>query len=154
MGKGDFEAEMNIRLLHVLLVIQLIFAGSLFYIGNRVRETRKSNYLEITHRITSGCGNEDDFLKLAGTLPPVSRTQDVRSLFGLPVQMADKLIVTDPEEKILKGRFWLYYLVDSSIDTIDANSVLKLNGRVRTFVISVNAQGCVRGRIMWVMHPL
>src|SRR5947208_2539242 len=52
--------SVNKPLLYIVLFVLFVFGAGLIVIGASSREQRKLEYLEMTHRITSGHGTEDD----------------------------------------------------------------------------------------------
>src|SRR5260370_41860267 len=99
---------MNTHVLRIVLIVQLIFAASLVYIGSSAREGRRMEYLELTHRATSGQASEEELAKLITMLPPDSDEDRVRALFGLPLERATELQLGDPPAN-QSGNFWVYY---------------------------------------------
>jgi hypothetical protein len=152
---------MNTRALYILLAVQVLFAGALIFIGAQSRDARKLDYLERTHRVTSGQAGEDDFAKLNALLAPESDAQVVRALFGVPVLSAGEIESRDSKDAAKtparKGIFWIYYPYQPSqppLPPIDPAAARKLSGAQRCFVIEFDEFGRAKGQLAWVTHPL
>ena len=150
MGQGDFETQVNTRLLQAVLIVQALFAFSLIYIGSRARENRKQDYLELTHRVTSGQANEADYLKLAGMVPMQADKEVIRSLFGPPLLAKSEVVFDEDNLGAVKGTFWLYFVVGEDGKIVGVQDVAELKGRVRCFVVGFNADGRAQWRMAWV----
>ena len=149
MGQGHSEASaVNKGLLRVVLIVQALFAFSLIYIGTRARENRKQDYLELTHRVTSGQASEEEFVKLSKILPFPSDKEIVRSLFGLPLETRSELLLEGSALK--KGEFWLYAPAAEDGKLIGPLEFSALKGRVRCFVVEFDTNGRAHPQMAWV----
>jgi hypothetical protein len=141
---------MNIRLLYVLLAVQALFAGALLYVGYTARENRKTAYLELTHRVTSGTATAAEFEKLQAFLPGNADKAIVRALFGLPVERRIAAGNVAPET-------WLYYpLTEDQLargERIDSADVKNFKGAVVCFVIEFDERGKAHAKLGPVQHP-
>ena len=170
MGQGHSEAgAVNKSLLRVVLIVQALFAFSLIYIGTRARENRKQDYLELTHRVTSGQASEEDFVRLSKMLPFPSDKEIVRSLFGLPLETRGELVIEEssPEpdntkassaagiakSASKKGEFWLYSPAGEDGKLIGPQEFSALKGRVRCFVVEFDSNGRAHPEMTWVVRP-
>ena len=145
---------MNQRVLKVVLVVQVLFAGALLYVGYSSRESRKVGYLELTHRVTAGQASLDDFEKLSGFLPETADKQVVRSLFGLPAVRARSTMLNDQEQTKIPNDVWIYYPLGKNVAPVDSVDVEKLSGSVDCFVIQFDSRGRATSRKASVPHPL
>jgi hypothetical protein len=144
---------MNTRALYIFLAVQALFAVSLIYVGARAREARRQDYLELTHRVTSGMAGEADFLKLAAHIPGGADAQTVRALFGAPLQLAKEMTAGNESIEPRKGNFWIYYVAQDD-KPVSPPDVVKLAGKIRCFVVDFDEKGGGRGAIVWVVHPI
>lgn len=152
---------MNTRLLYFLLAVQIFFAGALLFIGIQVREKRRGDYLELTHRVTSGRASRGDYEKLLTYIPERAEKPEIRSLFGLPLLRVDGTeIDEDGKRSALKDESWLYYFAPKMIDPdnppplLDDSDALKLSGPQSCFVVNFNERGRAAARIANVIHPV
>jgi len=172
MGEGCFESEgINIRfefrvsgsglsetmnqvMLKVVLVVQVLFAGALLYVGYSSRESRKVGYLELTHRVTAGQASLDDFDKLSGFLPETADKAVVRSLFGLPTAHVRSSFLNDQEQTKIENDVWIYYPLGQNAAPVDTVDIEKWSGPVDCFIIQFNDRGRATSRKANVPHPL
>ena len=159
MGQGG--AEVNTRLLYVLLAVQFLFAGALIFVGEQVRSKRRLDYLELTHRVTSGRARRDDFEKLAALLPERAERPEVRALFGLPLLRADGVDSDEAGQRRREtGEFWIYYFAAAASDPenppapFDKSDAEKLSGIQNCFVIAFDAKGRATAKVMALVHPI
>ena len=144
---------MNKRALYVLLAIQVLFAGSLIYLGSQAREARRDEYLVLTHRITSGMASEADFNRVAEHMPGDAGAQVVRALFGLPVEIRFEIPV-EGEHSIVQTRtgvFWIYY-PNLNGTVIDGISIRKLGGAVNCFVVQFDKNDKAKAEWLKIVH--
>lgn len=158
MGEGGIEV--NTRLLHILLIVQFVFAGALIFVGVQVRSKRRLDYLELTHRVTSGRARREDFEKLAAFLSDRAQPDEVRALFGLPLQRANDIEVEiDGKLQTLPTESWIYYFdsvpadPENALAPIDRDDAEKLTGLQLCFVVSFSMRHASE-HVLKVMHPL
>ncbi len=152
---------MNIRLSKIVLLVQALFAGLLLYIGYSLRAARKQEYLEWTHRVTSGQATSADFQKLADRLDDTADRTVIRTLFGLPVKRVHHLELKDGSKlESAKGEYWIYYpnnppeTPESNITPIDENGADKFTGPIPCFIVEFNERGRATAQFATVMHPI
>jgi hypothetical protein len=149
---------MNTRLFYALLAVQALFALGLIVVGLRSRDERRLEYLELTHRITSGHAKPEDFMKLSSLITHEADETVVRTLFGPPLRRATEIEVvekdSDSSAQHRKGNFWIYYPVGAQDRALDFDALSKLQGPVQCFVVEFDAKGRARGDMISVMHPL
>ena len=150
---------LNKRALYVIVAIQALFVAALIYVGSVARDSRRIEYLELSHRVASGQGTPADFLKVRGVLPVDAGPEAIRALLGLPVQTATTLTFTDAKLGQQNGRFWLYYphvpaTASTPARVIGPAEARALNGPIQTFVLSFDPAGRVRGELIEVQHPI
>jgi hypothetical protein len=149
---------MNTRLFYAVLAVQALFALGLILVGLRARDERRLEYLELTHRVTSGQAKPEHFMKLSSVVTQEADETIVRALFGPPLRRAAEIDVVkgsdDSKTEHRKGNFWVYYPADSQGRPLDFDAASKLQGPVQCFVVEFDAKGRARGDIITIMHPL
>lgn len=150
---------MNMRALYVVLAIQALFAGALLYVGYTARENRKTAYLELTHRITSGTATANDYEKLQAYLPYDADRAIVRALFGLPLVRRAQLKSDDSKKKDYEvTEVWIYYPLTtdqaSKGGRIDVPDAEKLSGEVQIYIVEFDERGRAHAELRTLKHPL
>lgn len=149
---------MNSRALYIALAVQALFAGALIFAGARARDARKMEYLELTHRATSGQASEDELAKLLALLPPNADAQAVRALLGMPVLVRANIELRmardEPQAQALKGSFWIYYPAQPGQPPFHPAAAGKLSGPQRCLVLEFDDSGRAKGKWAWVSHPV
>lgn len=150
---------MNTRLLYIILFAQVIFAGGLLYVGRQSRANRRQDYLELTHRVTSGQASAADFERLSGHLPDGADKTAVRSLLGPPLMRANRVEYEDGKSSAPNSSVWLYYplnaeTAEAPAAPLDVAEIEKLKGPVACFVVEFNERGRASWRMGKVNHPL
>jgi hypothetical protein len=152
---------MNTRLLYFLLFVQFVFAGSLIYLGTQVREKRRKDYLDLTHRVTSGRASQADFEKLLPFVPERAEKPEIRALFGCPLLRAQSVELEEEGKRTsAKGESWLYYFAaeirnpENPPAPPDISDTEKLTGPQPCFIVTFNERGRATARVARVIHPL
>jgi|GEM_PF-1776145 len=157
---------MNTRVLLAVLFAQAIFGLGLIAVGLSSRQSRQNEYIEMTYRVTSGLGQEQDYTKLAGFLALDAEAPQARVLFGLPVRTARQIEMGESQTELAvrKGKFWIYYVYtppsypNTGNPTVaratDPVSSEKLTDAVRCFVIEFDEKDRAKPKLAWVKHPL
>lgn len=147
---------MNTRVLFSVLFAQAIFGLGLIAVGISSRHARQNEYIEVTYRVTSGHGSEQDFIKLSNFLAVDAEVPQTRILFGIPVRTAREIELGETQTELTarKGNFWIYYVYvppDLPVDTISSQ---KLTGPVRCLVVEFNSKDRAKPTLAWVKHPI
>lgn len=147
---------MNTRVLLAVLFAQAIFGLGLIAVGLSSRQSRQNEYIEMTYRVTSGLGREEDYTKLAGFLAVDAEAPQARVLFGLPVRTAQQIEMgaSQTDLAVRKGKFWIYYVYTPPSYPIDPAASEKLLGPVRCFVIEFDEKDRAKPKLGWIKHPL
>jgi hypothetical protein len=158
VAQADEDAPkngINTRWLGAIMFVQICFVGALIFVGQRSRENRKSDYLELTHRATAGEASMADFEKLAAFLPEKADKTEVRAVFGLPVLRATKVEIAGEKPETLSGEIWLYYAAPGHAEhPVDSADAEKLSGPVDCFLVRFDERGRAKARRGMVVHPV
>ena len=145
---------MNTTLLRIVISVQALFAIALIVVGLSAREHRRTEYLELTRRVTSGEAKIEDFRVLASRVPADADALAIRELFGPPLQRTTQIDVGEKNPEKRAGEFWLYYPAGDKGFPVDFDALAKMQGAVQCFVISFDSDHRARADLLWVQHPV
>ncbi len=140
---------MNKPLLYIILFVLFIFGAGLIVIGSSSRDSRKLQYLEMTHRVTAGHGTESDFRTLSEMLGPEADAQTVRALFGLPDTRTTEITLQESPAKTRKGNFWVYIISNDNTSTAPGATPKD----VTAFVVEFDKKGSAKGEFTRIANP-